>query len=83
MNSVQGGVPRPASGNDSSVAIRIPDAWLKRAEGLRDFLSSRPGIELTKSDILRVCIARGLEALEAERDAGGQAPDPSSKPRRK
>jgi hypothetical protein len=72
MSSVQGGVPRKPSGNDSSVAIRIPDAWLKRAEALREFLASRPGIELTKSDILRICIARGLEAIEAERDAAAK-----------
>ena len=64
----KGGVPRAPSGNDSAVAIRVPDAWLKRADDLRSFLASRPGIELTRSDILRAALARGLEALEAERD---------------
>jgi hypothetical protein len=69
MNGVQGGVPRQPSGNDTPVAIRVPDAWLKRAEALRDFLSARPGLELSRSDLLRICIARGLEAIEAERAA--------------
>jgi hypothetical protein len=72
MNGVQaGGVPRPSTGNDSSVALRLPEAWLARAEALRDFLASKlgPGGELTRSDVLRAALARGLEALEAERAA--------------
>jgi hypothetical protein len=70
MNEVQArGVPRPASGNDSSVALRLPEAWLHQAEALREFLASKlgPGGELTRSDVLRAAIARGLEAIEAER----------------
>lgn len=72
MNDVQAGsVPRPSSGNDSATALRLPDAWLRRAEALRDFLGSKlgPGGEVTRSDVLRAALARGLEALEAERDA--------------
>ena len=75
MNGVQDrDMPRAATGNDTPVAIRVPAAWLERAEGLRAFLTSRPGLELSKSDILRMCIARGLEAIEAERDAAAKPP---------
>ncbi len=81
MNGVQdGGMPRKPTGNDTPVAIRIPEAWLERVEGLRPFLANRPGLELSKSDILRMCIARGLEAIEAERDALSQdLPKPRGK----
>lgn len=70
MNRVQArDVPRPPSANDSSVALRLPEAWLQRAESLREFLASRlgPGGEVTRSDVLRAALARGLEALETER----------------
>jgi hypothetical protein len=79
MNGVQSSVPRAPSGNDSSIALRVPEAWLKRADALRTFLSSRPGIELSRSDILRAALARGLEALEVERDA---KPTPTDKRRK-
>jgi hypothetical protein len=69
MNGVQDDVPRKPTGNDTPVAIRVPEAWLKRADELRAFLCPRPGLELTRSDILRMCLAKGLEAIEAERDA--------------
>ncbi len=71
MNGVEtSGVPRPSSGNDSATALRLPDAWLQRAEALRAFLGAKlgPGGEVTRSDVLRAALARGLEALEAERD---------------
>ena len=81
MNGVQDdrAMPRRPTGNDTPVAIRIPEAWVERAEALRAFLTNRPGLELSKSDILRMCIARGLEAIEAERDAAvpGARPPPS------
>jgi hypothetical protein len=67
MPVLQGGVPRPASPNDSSIALRLPEGWLKRAENLIEFLST-PGIAVTRSDVLRAALARGLEALEADRD---------------
>lgn len=75
MNGVQERVPRKPSGNDSAVALRLPDEWLKRADALVEFLlESRPGMSVTRSDVLRIALARGLDALEAERDGNRQSP---------
>ncbi len=57
---------RPATDNDSQLAIRVPGDWLTRADALAP-LVARPGILVTRSDVLRAAMARGLDALEAER----------------
>jgi hypothetical protein len=81
MYGVQDRVPRPPTGNDTPISLRLPDAWLKRADALIEFLSeARPGMAVTRSDALRVALARGLEVLEAERDAASRTP---SKPRKR
>jgi hypothetical protein len=69
-------VPRPASDNDDSVALRLPKDWLRRAEALIESMS-RPGIGVSRSDVLRAALAKGLVALEAE------AAKASSKPSRR
>jgi predicted DNA-binding protein len=63
---VEGGVPRPPSGNDEQIAIRLPKEWLARADKLSDFIA-KPGVGVTRSDVLRAALARGLDALEDER----------------
>jgi hypothetical protein len=68
MTMVQGGMPRPPSSNDVQVAIRLPAEWLARADALLPTLGP-PGVTLTRSDALRAALARGLDALEADRDA--------------
>lgn len=62
---VTGGVPRKPSGNDVQRGIRIPEDWLRRADQLSPLLA-RPGISVTTTDVLRACLLRGLESLEAE-----------------
>ncbi len=66
MTVVHGGMPRPASSNDTQIAIRLPNDWLERADALVPFVS-RPGIAITRSDVLRAALAKGLDALEKER----------------
>jgi len=56
---------RPAMSSDTQVAIRVPREWLDRASHLVPGLS-RPGIEVTRSDVLRAALAKGLDALEAD-----------------
>jgi len=51
--------------SDTQVAIRVPREWLDRASHLVPGLS-RPGIEVTRSDVLRAALAKGLDALEAD-----------------
>jgi hypothetical protein len=72
---VSGSVPRKPSENTTQIAIRVPDAWLDRCDVLIPWIS-RPGINMTRTDIMRAALARGLEALEQERAA-------ESKPRKR
>jgi len=65
MNRVTDPVARPPSDNSTQIAIRIPDAWLERADALRPKLGE-PGFSVTRTDIVRAALARGLVALEAE-----------------
>lgn len=60
---------RPPSENTTQVAFKIPDEWIERAEKLAHALS-RPGISIvTKTEILRAAMGRGLEVLEEETPA--------------
>jgi hypothetical protein len=60
-------MPRPQSENTTQVAYKIPDAWVDRADALAAALS-RPGFApVTRTDILRNALGRGLAALEEER----------------
>lgn len=68
-------VPRKPSENDEQIALRLPQEWLTRADALRDVIA-KPGVGVTRSDVLRAALARGLQALEEERDRG-------QKPRRR
>lgn len=62
-------MPKPLSENTTQVAFKVPDAWLERAEVLAKALS-RPGIStVTKTEILRAALARGLDVLEEETPA--------------
>lgn len=80
MQVVEGGVPRPKSGNDEQVALRLPKAWTERADKLRERgVVAETGVGVTRLDVLRAAIARGLEALEAEADK----PSPRPRPRKR
>lgn len=59
-------VPRATSPNEQQIAIRVPNAWVKRASALVSQVA-QPGMNVTRTDVFRVAIARGLEAMEAER----------------
>jgi len=59
-------MPRPQSENTTQIAFKIPDGWLERADVLASALS-RPGISIvTRTEILRAALGRGLSALEEE-----------------
>ncbi len=58
-------MPRPPS-DSVQVAIRIPRAWVAQADALAKRLS-RPGLELSRTDAFRAALAKGFEALEAEK----------------
>lgn len=55
---------RPES-ESTQITLRVPDAWLERADALRGKLRA-PGITVTRTDVLRIALARGLAAIENE-----------------
>jgi len=64
-------VPRPKSDLDSQVTIVLPGDWLEQAEALAR-TRSRPGMSVTRSDVLRMALRTGLDALAAEDKAEGK-----------
>jgi hypothetical protein len=63
-------MPRPKSPNVVQVTVLIPEEAAERATAL----SSRvgvPGVTLTRAEVLRVAILRGLDVLEAEHPPEG------------
>lgn len=65
-------MPRPKTENTGVVNLKLPPEWLDEAQDLARDLS-KPGVELTRADALRLAIRRGIDALRAE--------TPTSKPR--
>jgi len=62
-------MPRPKSGNDGVVNLKLPADWLDEAQALADEMS-KPGVSLTRADALRLVIRRGLDAYHAEGKRG-------------
>lgn len=58
-------MPRPKSEKDSQVTIVLSGEWLDEAEALAK-AKSEPGLSVTRADVLRMAIRRGLDALSAE-----------------
>jgi hypothetical protein len=58
-------VPRAPSGNTEQLTIRVPKIWTDRAEALKPKLT-HPGLDVSVTDIMRLALGKGLDALEAE-----------------
>lgn len=59
---------RPTSDTEQ-ISFRVPSAWIRRAEKLRDKLSkAASGAPRSRTDVLREAIAIGMLALEQRRD---------------
>ena len=72
MRSNLAAVPRAPSPNTDQHTVRMPKEWTARAEALRPKLAVS-GLDVGLSDVLRVAIQRGLDALELEvRDKEGK-----------
>ena len=67
MTMVGRDVPR-AKTDSVQLAVRIPEGWLARLDALVPWIA-RPGVATTRTDSIRAALARGLDALEAERAA--------------
>jgi hypothetical protein len=46
-------------------AFRIPKSWLEHADKLAERLS-QPGMQATRTDVIRLALARGFDVLDAE-----------------
>ncbi len=58
-------MPRPKSDKDSQVTITLPGAWLDDAQRIAE-ARSEPGLVVTRADVLRVALRRGLDAMAPE-----------------
>jgi hypothetical protein len=58
-------VPRPKSEKDSQVTLVLSGEWLEEAQRIAD-AKSEPGLIVTRADVLRLAIRRGLESLQAD-----------------
>ncbi len=47
-------------------AIRLPESLLKRLDKLAERMS-RPGLTITRAEVLRLAALKGVERLEAEK----------------
>ncbi len=74
-------VPRPKSGNDDQVSINLPPSWKEDAERLARAMS-RPGMIITRADVLRMALRMGLDALDAEPKHKAPGEHPETKRRR-
>jgi hypothetical protein len=58
-------MPRPKSEKDSQVTIVLAGDWLEEAQRIAE-AKSEPGLAVTRADVLRMAIRRGLDALQGE-----------------
>jgi len=58
-------MPRPPSPNAVQISIRVPPEWLERADAVAEKMG-RPGLEMTRADVLRMALVQGLEFVEQE-----------------
>jgi hypothetical protein len=58
-------LPRPPSENLFRLSLRIPFEWADRAKALIPKIR-RDGMLLTLTDVLRMAVSKGLDALEDE-----------------
>jgi hypothetical protein len=57
-------VPRAKPPEDQQqVSVMVPTTWVERLDAVAVNLSE-PGASMKRADVLRMCIRRGLEALE-------------------
>ena len=58
-------MPRPPSPNATQISIRVPPAWLERADTVGAKML-RPGLAMTRADIMRMALAEGLDLIDRE-----------------
>jgi hypothetical protein len=56
------GMPRAPSDKTFQVAFKIPEAWVTLADEIAATMS-RPGMSITRTDVLRSAMWDGLQAM--------------------
>lgn len=56
---------KEATETQTQTAIRLSDSLLARIDKLAERMS-RPGIRITRADVIRLAVTQGTAALEAE-----------------
>lgn len=60
-------MPRPKSENTVQVSFMIPKEWIDLARELATTSSPWPGIKVTRADILRTALGRGLFSMRPKK----------------
>jgi hypothetical protein len=64
-------MPRPKSEKDVQVTLALSSEWLEEAQRIAE-ARSEPGLNITRADVLRMSLRRGLDLLAAEVKRGGR-----------
>ena len=64
-------MPRPKSDKDSQVTIVLPGGWLEEAQAIAD-ARCEPGLVITRSDVIRMALRRGLDELASTTKTRGK-----------
>jgi hypothetical protein len=59
---------KPKGPNDAQNSVNVPGSWVDELEHLAEAMS-QPGIAITKADVHRAALRRGLDAMAAEHKA--------------
>jgi hypothetical protein len=62
-------VPRPKSANDTTTSLNCPGDWLDLAQEIAVQMSKETGVGVTRADVLRLALKRGLAVLQGEHPA--------------
>ena len=60
-------MPRAPSDNTEAINMKIPPAWIEKADALRRGGAVIPGASITRTAMFRVALGYGLDALLRER----------------
>lgn len=52
--------------NYTQVTVRLDDAMLARLDAIREHYAAKLGMDLVRTDAIRMAATRGIDAIEAE-----------------
>jgi hypothetical protein len=60
-------MPRDRSENTFPLSFKVPEEWVQMADAIAKAMS-KPPLMVTRTDVVRTALLRGLEALKAEHE---------------